>query len=193
MKVCMISRFGELISEQEVSRFQSLKWKGHAWGRNIFSAPLSPAEPCHGAVVFKQFPGVQEENSKTSIYPYWVHSLKLSISCAVLWRVERICYREEEKAGGCNRMGRTGDVEKLRTWRSPFSSDIGNVLAIWEDSGEIAGRTLTAAGQLLCDRCWVMCYLLLFYHCTCNLHMHLYFIFIYYPFSEYLIWSSQAA
>lgn len=90
MKVCMISRFGELISEQEVSRFQSLKWKGHGWGRNIFSAPLSPAEPCHGAVVFKQFPGVQEENSKTSIYPYWVHSLKLSISCAVLWRVERI-------------------------------------------------------------------------------------------------------
>ena len=43
-------------------------------------------------------------------------------------------------------MGRTGDVGELRIWRSPHSSNLGNV-AIWEDSGEIAGRTLTIAQQ----------------------------------------------
>ena len=35
---------------------------------------------------------------------------------------------------------------ELRIWRSPHSSNLGNV-AIWEDSGEIARRTLTIAQQ----------------------------------------------
>ena len=35
---------------------------------------------------------------------------------------------------------------ELRTWKSPHSSNLGNV-AIWEDSGEIAERTLTIAQQ----------------------------------------------
>ena len=35
---------------------------------------------------------------------------------------------------------------ELRTWKSPHSSNMGNV-AIWEDSGEIAERTLTIAQQ----------------------------------------------
>lgn len=41
-------------------------------------------------------------------------------------------------------MGRTGDVGRAQNLEVSHSSNLGNV-AIWEDSGEVAGRTLTIA------------------------------------------------
>ena len=135
---------------------------------------------------FQTIPWSVGRKTKTSPYPYWAHSLELSVFCAVLWCIERICYREEEKASGCIRMGRTGDLGRAQNLEvSPLfqygkCSHLGR---FWRDSRKNV------------DHCpamtvWqVLGFVFLFYHCTCNMLMHLYFIFIYYLFSEYLIWS----
>ena len=122
----MISKFSEHISEQEVSRFQSLKRKGHGVrGRKIFRVLLSPAESCHGAVVFKRFLGVQTEKLRL-VFILTELILQNCLFLVLFYGVQKGNATEKRRkqvvVSGWEELEMWGE---LRTWRSP-------TLPIWE-------------------------------------------------------------